>query len=129
VIELPGVLAQIANVAGDDAALAIAQARGGTQIYVPPLPGPDHWLSKLVGLEAARAIADELTGGFAGARIDLPLGPAGHAAQMRAKMDAMIAQGRSERDIAMATRYSTRTIRRRRAQLDKPDDNRQLSFF
>lgn len=128
-MELPAVLAQIANVAGEDAALAIAEARGGTQIYIPPAPGPDHWLSKLVGREAATAIAKELTDEIGSIRIDLPLGPAGHNAKMRAKLDAMIAEGRSERDIALSTRYSARTIRRRRAHLGKDGDPNQLSLF
>ena len=38
---LTGVLGEIAEVAGVEAALAIAKVRGGTQIYVPPLPGAD----------------------------------------------------------------------------------------
>ncbi|SCW61613.1 hypothetical protein SAMN02927924_01679 [Sphingobium faniae] len=127
---LPGVLAEIADVAGEDAALAIASARGGTQIYVPPVPDADHWISKLVGVEAARAIADRLTCGIGIAlRLDLPLGPAGHAARQRAQVDAMIAENRSERDIALATGYTIRTIRRRRAKLGKPEDDRQLTFL
>ncbi|GAM04828.1 hypothetical protein [Novosphingobium sp. MBES04] len=128
-ITLPGVLAQIADVAGEDAALAIAEARGGTQVYIPPVPGADHWLTKLIGREAARAVADELTCGVGGLRVDLPLGPTGHAAQMRARIDAMIQEGRSERDIALCTGYSTRTIRRRRARLGKDGDDRQMSLF
>lgn len=111
---LPGVLAEIAEIAGEDAALAIAQARGGTQIYLPPVPKADHWISELLGHETALAIADKLTSGFP-MRLDVPSGPTTYAAQRRALADRMIAEGRSESEIALATGYSGRAVRRRRA--------------
>lgn len=126
---LPGVLAQIADVAGEPAALAIAKARGGTEVYIPPKPGPDHWLSKLLGLEAACAVASELTMGVCGLRVELPLGPAGHAAQVRARVDAMLRENRSESDIARATGYTIRGVRRRRAMLNLGRDDRQGELF
>lgn len=114
---LPGVLAEIAAVAGEAAALAIAEARGGTQIYVPPAPPPGHWLCELVGEKAAQAIADRLTCGVGGRRVDLPLGPCGHQSRARVRVDRMLMAERSERDIALATGYTTRGVRKRRAQL------------
>lgn len=126
---LAGVLAEIAEVAGVEAALAIAQVRGGTQIYVPPAPDADHWISRLVGLENARAIADKLTCGVGGRRLELPLGPRGHAESQRAKVDALIREGRSERDIALLTGYSIRGVRRRRAKIGSPPESRQLSLL
>jgi hypothetical protein len=125
---LPGILAEIADVAGEDAALAVAAARGGTQIYIPPAPGRDHWLSRLLGQQAALAIADRLTCGVGGMRVDLPLGPKGAAARLRAKVDRMIDDGRSERDIALATGYSARSIRKRKAKR-RPGDDRQLHLL
>lgn len=127
--ELPAILAEIAEVAGLDAALAIADVRGGTQIYIPPAPDADHWLCRLIGREAAQKVADRLTLGVGPRRVDLPLGPSGHQARVRAKVDAMLREGRSERDIALATRYSTRAIRRRRAQLGPVEQDRQLSLL
>ncbi|WP_323825617.1 hypothetical protein, partial [Pseudomonas aeruginosa] len=67
--------------------------------------------------------------GVGSLRIDLPLGPVSHAARQRARVDAMIREGRSERDIALATRYTIRAIRRRRAAIGRPDDSRQLNLF
>ncbi len=125
---LPGVLADIADIAGEDAALAVAAARGGTQIYIPPSPDRDHWLSRLVGIQAAKAIADRLTCGVGGMRVELPLGPKGHAARVRAKVDRMIQDNRSERDIALATGYTIRGVRKRKAKL-KPHDDRQLPLL
>ena len=127
---LPGVLQEIAEVVGEEAAFAIAAARGGTQVYIPPVPPSDHCLCKLIGVELARLLADKLTMGIKGLRLELPLGPASHAAQVRARVDAMIKAGASERDIALATRYTIRAIRRRRALLNADTDAaRQLSLF
>jgi hypothetical protein len=92
---LPGVLQEIAEVVGEEAAFAIAAARGGTQVYIPPVPPSDHWLCKLIGVELARLLADKLTMGIKGLRLELPLGPASHAAQVRARVDAMIKAGAS----------------------------------
>tara|TARA_R110002124_G_scaffold121845_1_gene280205 strand:- start:1044 stop:1190 length:147 start_codon:yes stop_codon:yes gene_type:complete len=44
----------------------------------------------------------------------------------RATVDRMIIAGRSERDIALATGYTTRQVRRRRARLR---EDGQLSLF
>ncbi|MEC9342670.1 MAG: helix-turn-helix domain-containing protein [Pseudomonadota bacterium] len=112
---LPSVLAEIAEVAGLDAALKMAEARGGTEIYIPAAVGDDHWLTKTVGREAAERICEHFTGSGPGCRLELPLGPAGSAAKIRAKVDRLIAQGKSEREIALATGYSGRGVRLRRA--------------
>ena len=126
---LPGVLGDIADIAGEEAALAMAQARGGTEIYLPPAPDADHWLSQLVGHEAALAIADHLTCGVGGLRLELPNGPTGHGARAAARVDRMLREGRSERDIAIATGYTTRGVRKRRARLGDHADDRQMDFF
>lgn len=127
--ELPGVLAEIASVAGEAAALAIAQARGGTQVYIPPSPSPDHWLSALVGHEAALAIGDRLTCGVGGMRVELPRGTTSLQARQRARVDAMIAEGKSEREIAQATGYCVRGIRKRKARIGQRGDSRQLPLL
>lgn len=127
--ELPGVLADIARVAGVDAAMKISEAVGGIEIYLPPVPPNDHWLVQLVGLRAARAIADHLTCGVAGMRLELPVGPARGRQKLQAMADIMIAEGRSERDIALATGYSIRSVRRRRAKLGGFKDCRQGDLF
>ena len=129
---LPRVLAEIAAVAGEDAALAIAAKRGGTRVYIPPVPASDHWLSKLVGHDKAKAIADRLTAGVASIRVDIPLGPNGRMARGRAEVDRMIREGRSERDIALATGYTLRTVERRAARLRRGGqlrDDRQLPLL
>lgn len=126
---LPGVLAEIAEVAGEDAALALARALGGTQVYIPPVPANDHWLCRLIGRAEAHAVCERLTCGVGPRRVDLPIGPASPAAQLRAQVDAMLHEGRSERDIALATRYTTSAIRKRKAKLGIVRDDGQLTLF
>jgi hypothetical protein len=131
---LPHVLDEIARIAGEDAARAVAQEVGGVQVYIPPQPGPDHWLSKLVGIEDARKIADHFTAGFGGIRVEIPLHDTGFIARAQARCDAMILSGKhSERDIARACGYTIRSVRRRRAALraagHRPIDRRQGDLF
>lgn len=125
----PGVLGEIADVAGEAAALAIAEQRGGTQIYFPPVPAEDHWLCALIGREAAVKVCDRLTCGVGPLRVDLPLGPTGTERRSRAQIDELLAQNKSERYIAQATGYTIRTVRRRRARLGRSRDDRQLSLI
>lgn len=54
--ELEGVLGEIAEVAGIAAALTLAEQYGGTQVHFPRYAGPDHWLIRCVGAEAAAKI-------------------------------------------------------------------------
>ncbi|MDF1778757.1 MAG: hypothetical protein P1V13_22265 [Rhizobiaceae bacterium] len=112
---LPALLAEIAEVAGLDAALRLAEMRGGTEIYVPAHAPAGHWLVEAVGAQAAAAICAHFTGSGPGCRLEIPLGPAGTAAQIRRRVDKMINEGKSEREIALATGYTGRGVRMRRA--------------
>lgn len=137
---LPGILAEIAAVAGEDAALKIAAVRGGTQVYFPPVPSNGHWLCRLIGRDEAKAVCHRLTCGVGPLRAEIPTGEVARVVARRAKVDAMIREGRSERDIALATGYTGRAVRRRRhavERMDKAspgkvgrlDKDRQLSLF
>lgn len=121
---LPKVLAEIAEAAGLDAALKLAEARGGTEIYVPGRAGDDHWLVATVGREAADAICRHFATGHGGCLIELPLGPRGSIAKLRARVDRMIAEGASASAIALACGFTERGVRKRRAKA-RDDDGRQ----
>ena len=65
---LPGVLAEVAEVAGRDVAIAFAMALGGTEIHVPGpnyiKTHPDHPLSRLLAREdTVLRIARRIGGG------------------------------------------------------------------
>lgn len=70
---LPGVLAEIAEAAGVEAALRISQAHGGHRVYIPAQAADGHWLVRLVGRANADAISKQLIG-LRGTMILIPMG-------------------------------------------------------
>jgi len=122
---LPGVLAEVAEVAGLKAALELAAARGGNRAYIPAGCGDDHWLVRAVGREAADAICAH----FAvpsGIEIEIPRGPTGRQAQLYRDLARMIGESRSSSEITRALGISRRTVTRHRAKLRAGD---QLCLF
>jgi hypothetical protein len=53
---IPAAVAELAEVAGWDAAWALVRAKGGTTVFLPRRVQSGHWLVEIVGLEAARKI-------------------------------------------------------------------------
>lgn len=114
---LPTVIAEIAEIAGMDAAWAIARAKGGRQVYVPSEAKPDHWLTELVGLAAAQKICDFYRAGNSGAHLLIPMGS---SLRTKAEIAKAIETGGSNGQIAGEFGKHERTIRRHRAQLGAP---------
>ena len=114
-LPLPGVLAEIADIAGEGAAIGVARAKGGTRVYIP---GPrmlseDHWLTRAVGSVAAWRIAHSHLGGGA---VEIPLGPyAGNRAKVHEAIREGIKTGRSEAAVALAAGVTERTVRRHKS--------------
>lgn len=67
---LPEVLAQVAEAAGLEAALALRRQLGGTPVNVAREPKPGTLLVETIGLEAARAVAAL----YGGETVPLPKG-------------------------------------------------------
>ncbi len=122
--DLPPVLAAIARVAGEAAALKIAEAHGGTRVTLPVGPG-SNWLTTLVGREAAAAIVEELG---AARRVDIPIGPeAGYLGSRRGfiqKLRERTDAGDTAPQIARALGTTERGVRRWWARW-RIEDNRQ----
>ena len=110
--KLPELLAEIAEVAGIDAALAVAQAKGGARAHFPhPTRLHDgHWLVCAVGIEKARLISKHLSSLTAGIYIHIALGPAGMYQIARLKAVKMRGDGASITVTARACGVTTRTI-------------------
>lgn len=109
--QLPGVLAQVAQAAGLEAAVRLAQARGGGRAYIPaPEALHDrHWLVLAVGMEAALAIASALGGN----EVEVPLGPfAGNRAHVWAAIERGLNEGLSVEQAARQVGVTARTVRR-----------------
>lgn len=80
---LPAILAEIADLIGEVAAIAIAARKGGTRIYLPARVKPDHWLVEAVGFDKAKILCEHFTvDRKRGAFVDIPLYVGGTYRQM-----------------------------------------------
>ncbi|KQZ54620.1 hypothetical protein ASD54_04640 [Rhizobium sp. Root149] len=127
---LPGLLGDIADIAGADVAFLIAESHGGTRVSIPPRALPDHWLTELVGSETADLICRELAtldaeGRLKGVQAEvLPKGPAALLKSARRRAQIALDQGKSVREAARISGLHERTIWRMKA-----DDGAQGSLF
>lgn len=138
---LVGVLHEIAKVAGEAAAVALAAQVGGNRVYIPlPVNLHDrHWLVECVGRRAAEKIAAHYAGASAGARtgtyIDVPLGAGGAYPQLRRAIAKRVHEldkaGKSAREITRAAGITARTVHRHRAahRGRKKSNSKQGSLF
>lgn len=129
--DLPGILGSIADIAGPEVALSIAQSHGGTRVTIPPRAEEGHWLTELLG----RELADEICRGLAtldaegklrGVQRDvIPLGPASVLRSARRRARRALEEGKSVREAARLAGLHERTIWRMKAE----DDSGQGSLF
>ncbi len=126
-LQLTGILAVIAEIAGPTAALQLAHAKGGAKIYWPQPANLDgHWLVEVVGLEAARALCKRLGGG----RDEIPLGLFGGRGRAWRIMREALAEGATVTEAARRAGVSSRTARRHKNGHAGPrTDGRQGSLF
>jgi DNA-binding NarL/FixJ family response regulator len=104
---LPAILQSIAEIAGEDAALRVAEARGGQVAYIP-LPdnlSDDHWLVGAAGRSKAREIAAQL-----GGRSHVI--PIGSTRRRQDEIQRLVAEGLGTKEIALRLRIDRRTVRR-----------------
>lgn len=115
---LPGVLGEIATVAGEAAALAIAARAGGTRVYIPAQVADDHWLVECVGRRAADLICRHFAFEQHGQRVDIPL-CAGTYTQVKRmiarRVHELDREGKSAREIARRIGVTQRSVHRNRA--------------
>jgi DNA-binding NarL/FixJ family response regulator len=134
-MRLPGVLAEIAEVAGEAAAVQICARAGGTRVYIPATCSDDHWLVECVGREKADRICAHLAGGErSGQRYEIPLAERGAYRALRMAVARQVheldAAAKSSRDIAREAGISQRTVHRHRAaHRGDNKDKRQGSLF
>ncbi len=113
---LPGVLAEIAEVAGLIAALAVAEKLGGGRTHFPASAADDHWLTRLVGREAADKICAHFRAtSRGGIQVDIPLGPRGFYRNARKRALALMAEGVSTYETARRLGIDRSTVRRLKA--------------
>lgn len=132
--QLTGLLAEIAEVAGEDAALAIARARGGTIAGIPAARNlrESDWIVQTVGMDKARRIAERLVSAEKGDRFKIPLGPeAGANAFFRAQRAAIteaLESGASIGEAAQMAGASRNAVLKIKARLRRGDDSQGTLF-
>ena len=104
--DLPGVIEEIAEVAGRQAAIRLAMRLGGSVIHVPRPShvSPDHPLAEAIGIDAARAVAER----FAGEGLYIPM-------SRRFVARHLSDEGLAARQIASQLGVSIRTVQRYRS--------------
>ncbi|WP_315742792.1 MULTISPECIES: helix-turn-helix domain-containing protein [unclassified Bradyrhizobium] len=137
--QLPAVLQEIADVAGETAALKIAAQHGGRRVYFPSVDrlvgvdGEHYWLIDCVGYELARKICEHFQVDGRGQRIEIPLYVGGTYRQfMRSinkRVHEMEADGASSAEIAKALGVTQRTVHRHRSRHRGRRNNGQSSLF
>ena len=124
-VELPGLLGEIEEVAGRQAAMLIMADHGGRRMKFPS-PRPleenpnryvNNWLVKSVGAEKALAIVRELFP--AGGQVDIPSGMDRLGAAARRKFVLDNASSFSTREIALRLGMTDRGVRMIKASLRK----------
>ncbi len=108
--QLPGILAEIAEAAGIDAALAVARAKGGGRAYFPETPRPQSWLVEAVGADRAAVIGRLFASGRGGIELEVPGGPALACVARWREIYRRLAAGQSKPEIARALGISHRTV-------------------
>lgn len=115
--ELPGALREIAEVAGVEAALRLAELRGGTTLSIPAEVTPDCWLTLAIGEARAELLSAHFTSGHTALSIEVPLGPTGALAGLRQTMRRLIAEGVPAERIARQLGVASRTVRRMKSRM------------
>jgi hypothetical protein len=124
-VHLPMVMRDIAEVAGLEAAWEIVQAQGGRVIYIPAKAVAGHWLSELVGIEAASKICNHYETNGSGFRILIPIAK---DAAKRIRLVRALADGMSAPDAAAAAGMHVRSAFRARSRIKKTDDDQGNLF-
>jgi len=119
---LPGALGEIAEVAGLQAALAVAEAVGGTRVTLPAKLPKRHWLIEAAGPEAAAAIVEHFrtldpAGRERGVRhLYIPFGPTtGAFGSARRRAAHALNEGATVAETARRSGLSERAIYRLKA--------------
>ncbi|MEX2126948.1 MAG: hypothetical protein WD871_01725 [Xanthobacteraceae bacterium] len=131
---LPPLLAEIAGVARDAAAVQLAAKVGGVKVYIPARAEPDHWLVECVGRAAADKVCAHFASDGRGRQVCFPLGPAATHKQLLRVIAQRVHElddgSRSSREIARTVGITQRSIHKHRAKhRGGGGDRRQGSLF
>ncbi len=119
----PGVLADLAELIGEDEARALAQAEGGIDdLYIPETPTPDHPWARTLSAAAWARVAES----WGGLRISLPRGT--FIRLKKVEILELSEEGLSNRQIARRVGTTERYVRGILGNTSSPVDPRQTTF-
>jgi hypothetical protein len=127
--QLPGVAGEIEETIGLDLTVKLLKARGGTVLKVPK-KAKGTVLADLIGLDAASLLIEK----FGIRNLDLPCGHMrgrdAERLEKKRRAFAMLGDGKSLREVALACDISVRTATEYRSQLKHrgPPDQTQFLF-
>lgn len=118
-------LREIAEIAGDEAAIALGREKACRRVHIPETVPEGHWLTMLCGQAAASAIADRYGG------TDLFIAPAlgGRQRFVSETIATMTDNGFTIDDIAHTLGIARSTVIDHRAKLRAARDSRQGDLF
>lgn len=131
---LPGILGEIADAVGPEAALTIASEYGGVRVDIPAKAREDHWLAECLGMEMAERICkhfaiQDADGRRKGVRHEVvPLGPASMMKRAKRQLADALRAGKSVRTASREAGLHERTGWRINRKLKDRDDD-QGSLF
>lgn len=123
---LPGMLGELARAGFGGKALLLAHTWGGTKRYIPAEPDARHALVDLIGVAAARVLAEK----WGGAHHDIP-----RAAVLDDLKQKIVSHPGTTRETAVALGCTERWVRLVRAGGETPHsrkavvDQRQINMF
>lgn len=126
--ELPALIREIADIVGLPAALKLAEAKGGQQIFIPNVVPADHWLVDLIGKTAANALSAYFTH-ETGEHLQIPKAEILRHRSRLTMVKTLLAEGRSANDIAAMADLSRRDVFRKKKQLRERQEHPQLDMF
>lgn len=109
---LPGVIAEIAEVAGLDVAWAIAVAKGGQLVVIPADAADAPWLVDLVGMEAAEKVCRQFSTKDNPANLLIPMAA---SARRKKAWAEVLSSDMNINDIAATMGVHRRTVFRHKA--------------
>jgi len=109
--DLPPTLELVVNEVSEEAALRLARAFGGREVYMASNPGPDHPLTHALGKADAVSVSRVLGPGH----VLIPFGPYSALSARKRAIREGLASGLSAREIVRRVGCCERTVRRHRA--------------
>lgn len=122
---LPRKLAEVAELIGVQGAVKLANAYGGTELYIPANMSAEHPIAQAIGHGQALLLSETYGNDY----IDVPLGHAWRRAVRNLAMVSARKRGESQSDVARQYGMTTRGVRMIERKCEADDEDGQIGLF